>query len=101
MKKILISSIVLILLFIGAYYVVSNKDFSPVPNQPNTNANNNTANDAVNKSDSYTKNQESNNIKNNSSKILAPDFTLTDLNGNIVTLSNLRGKKVFLNFWAS
>lgn len=101
MKKILISSIVLILLFIGAYYVVSNKDFSPVPNQPNTNANNNTANDAVNKSDSYTKNQESTNIKNNSSKILAPDFTLTDLNGNIVTLSNLRGKKVFLNFWAS
>ena len=101
MKKILISSIVLILLFIGAYYVVSNKDFSPVPNQPNTNANNNTANDAVNKSDSYTKNQESNNIKNNSSKILAPDFTLTDLNGNIVTLSNLRGKNVFLNFWAS
>ncbi|MFD2170038.1 TlpA family protein disulfide reductase [Tumebacillus lipolyticus] len=32
---------------------------------------------------------------------LAPDFTLTDLSGNEVQLSTLRGKKVFLNFWAS
>ncbi|MBI4295732.1 MAG: redoxin domain-containing protein [Chloroflexi bacterium] len=31
----------------------------------------------------------------------APDFRLTDLNGNTVTLSKLRGKTVFLNFWAS
>ena len=33
---------------------------------------------------------------------LAPDFTLPDLNGRPVKLSNFRGKKaVFLNFWAS
>ncbi len=31
----------------------------------------------------------------------APDFTLTDLEGNSVTLSNFRGKVVFINFWAS
>ena len=31
----------------------------------------------------------------------APDFTLTDLEGNQVTLSDFRGKNVFLNFWAS
>lgn len=31
----------------------------------------------------------------------APDFTLTDLDGNEVTLSDLRGKNVYLNFWAS
>ncbi|MGB9780463.1 MAG: TlpA family protein disulfide reductase [Caldanaerobacter sp.] len=32
---------------------------------------------------------------------IAPDFTLKDLNGNTVTLSSLRGKKVILNFWAT
>lgn len=30
-----------------------------------------------------------------------PDFTLTDLSGETVTLSSLKGKKVFLNFWAT
>jgi peroxiredoxin len=32
---------------------------------------------------------------------MAPDFTLKDLKGNSVTLSQLRGKVVFLNFWAT
>ncbi|SNX54793.1 TlpA disulfide reductase family protein [Thermoanaerobacterium sp. RBIITD] len=32
---------------------------------------------------------------------LAPDFSLKDINGNTVTLSKLRGKKVILNFWAT
>lgn len=31
----------------------------------------------------------------------APDFTLPDLNGNPVSLSELRGKPVIINFWAS
>ncbi|ACL70569.1 TlpA family protein disulfide reductase [Halothermothrix orenii] len=33
--------------------------------------------------------------------LLAPDFTLTKLSGEEVSLSDFRGKKVFLNFWAS
>ncbi|MFB0515735.1 MAG: peroxiredoxin family protein [Candidatus Neomarinimicrobiota bacterium] len=33
--------------------------------------------------------------------ILAPDFTLRNLNGEKVTLSQLRGKIVLLNFWAT
>lgn len=32
---------------------------------------------------------------------MAPDFTLKDLNGKPVTLSQFRGKVVVLNFWAS
>lgn len=31
---------------------------------------------------------------------MAPNFTLEDLNGNKVTLSDFRGKIVLLNFWA-
>jgi len=32
---------------------------------------------------------------------LAPDFTLLDLDGNTVALSDFRGKAVFINFWAT
>lgn len=32
---------------------------------------------------------------------LAPDFALTDLKGNPVKLSDLKGKKVMVNFWAT
>jgi hypothetical protein len=32
---------------------------------------------------------------------MAPDFTLPDLDGNLHTLSDFRGKKVFLVCWAS
>jgi len=31
----------------------------------------------------------------------APDFALTDLDGNLVRLSELRGQRVVLNFWAT
>jgi len=31
----------------------------------------------------------------------APDFTLTDLSGNNISLSSFNGKVVFLNFWAT
>ena len=32
---------------------------------------------------------------------LAPDFTLVDLEGNQVSLSDFRGETVFINFWAT
>ncbi|HHU92106.1 MAG TPA: TlpA family protein disulfide reductase [Halanaerobiaceae bacterium] len=32
---------------------------------------------------------------------LAPDFTLQKVNGEELTLSKLRGKKVFINFWTT
>ena len=31
----------------------------------------------------------------------APDFTLVDLEGNMVSLSDFRGETVFINFWAT
>lgn len=33
--------------------------------------------------------------------IVAPDFELEDLEGNMVKLSSLQGKKVIINFWAT
>ncbi len=33
--------------------------------------------------------------------VMAPDFTLNDLNGKPLTLSSLRGKYVILDFWGS
>jgi len=33
--------------------------------------------------------------------LIAPDFTLADLNGNTISLSDLKGKVVLLNFWGT
>lgn len=35
------------------------------------------------------------------SPVDAPDFTLTDLDGNTISLSEMEGEVVFLNFWAT
>jgi len=35
------------------------------------------------------------------SPVDAPDFTLIDLDGNAISLSDLEGEVVFLNFWAT
>jgi len=40
------------------------------------------------------------NVENNE-KFMAPDFTLEDIDGKKVSLSDFRGKIVFLNFWAT
>jgi cytochrome oxidase Cu insertion factor (SCO1/SenC/PrrC family) len=34
------------------------------------------------------------------SRVAAPEFTLTDINGRTITLSEFRGKVVLLDFWA-
>lgn len=40
-------------------------------------------------------------VSPNNIKTKAIDFKLKDLNGNELSLSDLKGKKVFLNFWAT
>lgn len=44
---------------------------------------------------------ESTEDESDTSKFMAPDFTVYDDNGNAVKLSDLKGKPVVLNFWAS
>jgi len=39
--------------------------------------------------------------KHNDDYPQAPEFTLEDLNGNKISLSDLKGKVIFLNFWAT
>jgi len=46
--------------------------------------------------------QEQGEVKDdNTQKTLAPDFTVYDINGNAVNLSDFRGKPTIVNFWAS
>lgn len=40
-------------------------------------------------------------LKEEGERNLAPDFSLEDANGQMVTLSDLKGKVVLLNFWAT
>ena len=39
--------------------------------------------------------------QDNSNELLAPDFSLADLEGNTITLDQMRGKVVLLNFWGT
>ncbi|MDR2964490.1 MAG: redoxin domain-containing protein [Treponema sp.] len=40
-------------------------------------------------------------IGNSDEESLAPDFSVLDIDGNVVKLSDMKGKPVVLNFWAS
>ena len=42
-----------------------------------------------------------NNIPLNANSMLAPDFSLADLDGNTITLQQMKGKVVLLNFWGT
>lgn len=90
--------ILLVLIFIGvtAFYFnqtsYNNSDISP-KQQEEINAEPDT-NDNI--TESSEPNDSNDNAYNNS-----VDFSLTDLNGNNISLSDFRGKRVLLNFWAT
>jgi peroxiredoxin len=88
MKKIILS-LSLVLLLGVAVYTVSNYDGAGSSNIINSSAQKNTSNNPARQ------------IKVAKPKVKAADFKLKDLNGKDVSLSDFKGKKVFLNFWAS
>ena len=87
-----------------------------VENEINSSANSSKENDNANTTDSSSENSNTdttdssseNNSTNttdssseNSNNMTAPDFTVYDLEGNQVHLSDFFGKPIILNFWAS
>ena len=94
MKKLLIVLIAAVLIGVSIYTVntynssVKNKDKgNTTQSNPNSNSNNTTTKPIG--------------INPNSIKTKAIDFKLKDLDGKELSLSDLKGKKVFINFWAT
>ncbi|MCX7747880.1 MAG: TlpA family protein disulfide reductase [Clostridia bacterium] len=99
-----------VLLFVAAYVVNSkqNSNLKEEPKSPSSqNAEANPTEKTVEtkepdvvatpeRNDSFKETEEP-----DSDKLMAPDFTLRDTAGNEVSLTDFKGKVVFLNFWAS
>ena len=98
MKKLLIVLISAILVGVSIY-TVNTYNTSNTKNNSLTkdvDKGNTTQNDPNN-----TSTTKPNGINPNIVKIKAIDFKLRDLHGNELSLSDLKGKKVFINFWAT
>jgi peroxiredoxin len=103
-NKSLIFTIIAVIVIGALIFVLNNytKSAQPSPSQVaenNTPSNNEDQNTSSNANANKTEQSEPK-IGNQVGDV-APDFTLKDLDGNTVTLSSLRGKKVILNFWAT
>lgn len=88
MKKTLLLIVILVLLVSGALYVQTVYNKSIAKNQNSSGSSNNMESQSSTETDSKSTSK-------------APDFKLKDINGKEVSLSDFKGKKVFLNFWAS
>lgn len=79
-KRIIISTIVLIMIFLSGcstFQILDDPVGEPIQNE-----------------------EEQDNNKEDK-KILAPDFTVIDMEGNEIKLSDYKGKVIFLNFWGT
>lgn len=96
MKKSLIA--ILLAAFLIGVSILTINNF----NSSNSNTDssiNNTSNKSI--SSNGNTSTESTQMSPNAIKTRAIDFKLKDLNGQEISLSDLKGKKVFLNFWAT
>ena len=85
-KLFVIVALVFVLFLGGAYSLYTHFAEEIAPQQPQTQSAQNENSNAEDKGDD---------------KILAPDFTVYDADGNEVHLSDYIGKPIVLNFWAS
>lgn len=104
-SKILVAATIVCVTLVGvSIYTMNNyKNSKPKTSVESTvddksNTNTNTTKKDSNDTDSSNNAIE---IKPNVIKTKAPDFKLKDLSGKELSLSDLKGKKVFLNFWAT
>jgi len=78
-------TVIAAIVVLGGLIFYTSNDMSGAPEQPAARATTN-SNQAASADDAL---------------VPAPDFTLNDINGNPVTLSDYKGKLVFVNFWAT
>lgn len=105
MKKI-IFSLVIVLMIGGSVYSVNkynktNVSKSTAPSTYSSKESNKSSDKSTADSNDSKTTANPVGIKQNSIKIKAEDFKLKDLNGKELSLSDLKGKNVFLNFWAT
>lgn len=104
-KKLIIWIVVLVLIF-SAAYVIYDKYKSqimlqaPVPGSLAGSGNESDTDGTGNSNGTGSGNGSGNDSDSDDAVIMVPDFTLKDLEGNEVSLSDYRGKIVVLNFWA-
>lgn len=93
-KKTLVILSVLLILLIGGASVLYNKLGDKVESQQ-------LADQTSQTSQTSSDSSSGNSSEQSAEKIVAPDFTVYDIDGNPVHLSDFKGKPVVLNFWAS
>lgn len=111
MKKIIWPLLIVLLFGISIYTVVDynknksadstiTKEKTTKENNTTTNTDSTTEKDSTSDTDTSSDNDSSTD-EGATDKIAALDFKLKDLDGKEVSLNDFKGKKVFLNFWAS
>ncbi len=102
MKKLIITIAALLLLGASIYAVNNfNKNQQVAEDSSSSGANADPEEAASNGTSENQGEESSEKAEASEEKALAWDFTFENLEGNKVSLSDYRGKKVFLNFWAS